>query len=65
MTWEWLTFCFLFLTAMVVYFPTIYIRKTDRMLQMLEGILRNTQDAAATARDIARVVIPAEERSVD
>jgi hypothetical protein len=65
MSWGWLIFCFLFLTGMVLYFPTIYIRKTNRILEMLEGILRNTQDAAVTARDIARVVIPAEQPRSD
>jgi hypothetical protein len=59
MSWQWLIACFLFLTGLAWYFPVIYIRKTNRMLELLEKIERNTRDAAgpqSLARDITRAV---------
>ncbi len=36
-------FCVVVLTAMSVYFPTIYIRKTNKLLAALEKIENNTR----------------------
>jgi hypothetical protein len=33
--------CVLFITGVVAYFPVIYIRKTNRVLKMLEQIASN------------------------
>ncbi len=42
---QWLMACALFITGLAIYFPIIYIRKTDRMLKILERIELNTRDA--------------------
>ncbi len=34
--------CVLFITGIVAYFPIIYIRKTNRILKILEQIEANT-----------------------
>ena len=36
-------FCVVILTAVSVYFPTIYIRKTNKLLAVLEKIESNTR----------------------
>ena len=33
--------CLLFMTGMAVYLPTIYIRKTNKILRLLEQIATN------------------------
>ena len=38
-----LIFCVVILTAVSVYFPTIYIRKTNKLLAVLEKIESNTR----------------------
>ena len=38
-----LIFCVVILTAIAVYFPTIYIRKTNKLLAVLEKIESNTR----------------------
>lgn len=35
--------CLLFITGMVLYFPIIFIRKTSKMLRILEQIETNTR----------------------
>ena len=35
---KYMVMCVLFLTGMAIYFPTVYIRKTNRMLKLLEEI---------------------------
>jgi hypothetical protein len=35
--------CLLFITGIVAYFPIIYIRKTNRLLKILEQIEANTR----------------------
>ncbi len=45
MAWQWLIACFIFLTGIAFYFPIIYIRKMDRMMEVLERIEKNTRDA--------------------
>ena len=34
--------CILFITGIVLHFPIVYIRKTNRMLRVLEQIEANT-----------------------
>jgi len=36
-------FCMVILTAISIYFPTIYIRKTNKLLAVLEKIENNTR----------------------
>ena len=36
-------FCVMILTAVAIYFPTIYIRKTNKMMALLEKIEANTR----------------------
>jgi hypothetical protein len=36
-------FCVVILTAVSIYFPTIYIRKTNKLLAVLEKIESNTR----------------------
>ena len=38
-----LIFCVLIITAISIYFPTIYIRKTNKLLAVLEKIESNTR----------------------
>ncbi len=59
MTWQWLIFCFVFVTGLVFYFPIVYIRKTNKILAVLERIEHNTREAAgppSVAREITRAV---------
>lgn len=36
-----LVFCIFFLTGLALYFPVVYIRKTNRLLRVLEQIEAN------------------------
>jgi hypothetical protein len=36
-------FCVVILAAIAIYFPTIYIRKTNKLLAVLEKIEANTR----------------------
>ena len=56
MSWQWLIFCLLFVTGLMFYFPVVYIRKTNRIIEVLEKIERHTRDAAAGQPSIAREV---------
>lgn len=38
-----LIFCVVILSAVSIYFPTIYIRKTNKLLALLEKIENNTR----------------------
>ena len=38
-----LIFCVVIMTAISIYFPTIYIRKTNKLLAVLEKIESNTR----------------------
>ena len=40
---QWVVACLLFITGMVVYFPVVYIRKTNRLIKVLEQIETNTR----------------------
>lgn len=40
---QWVVACLLFITGMVAYFPVVYIRKTNKMLKLLEQIEANTR----------------------
>ncbi len=35
--------CLLFITGMVIYIPIVYIRKTNRLIKLLEQIEANTR----------------------
>lgn len=35
-------FCLIVLALMAIYVPTVYIRKTNKMIQLLERIAANT-----------------------
>ena len=59
MNWKWLIFCLFFVTGLLLYFPIVYIRKTNQILEVLQRIERNTRDlqgAPSIARDITRAV---------
>ena len=40
---EWLIACLLLITGMTIYFPTVLIRKSNRILKVLEQIEANTR----------------------
>lgn len=40
---QWVVACLLFITGMVAYFPIVYIRKTNRLLKVLQQIEANTR----------------------
>ena len=42
---QWLIFCLLVITGLVAYFPTLFIRKMNRILAVLERIEANTRPA--------------------
>jgi hypothetical protein len=42
-TMHWVVACLLFITGMTIYFPTIFIRKVNRVLKALEQIESNTR----------------------
>ena len=46
--------CLLMITAIVIYFPIIFIRKLNRVLAVLERIEANTHAAGSTSPPAAR-----------
>ena len=40
---EWLIACLLLITGMTIYFPTVLIRKSNRILKVLEQIEAKTR----------------------
>lgn len=40
---EYAIWCLLFITGMMVYVPIVYIRKTDKILRILQQIEANTR----------------------
>ena len=40
---NWIVACLIVVTGICIYFPTIYIRKTNRILKVLEQIEANTR----------------------
>jgi len=40
---QWIIACLIFITGIVAYFPVIYIRKFNRMLDVLKQIEQNTR----------------------
>ncbi len=46
---QWLIACVVIITGITIYFPIIYIRKTNRVLGMLEQIESNTRAARGSA----------------
>ena len=47
---QWLVACLLIITAIVMYFPIVFIRKLNRTLAVLERIETNTRAAEAGER---------------
>jgi hypothetical protein len=39
----WIIACLLFITGIAAYFPVIYIRKTNKLLDALKQIEQNTK----------------------
>ena len=46
---NWVVFCLVIITGIVVYFPIVYIRKMNRLLNVLRDIEANTRAAAGSA----------------
>jgi len=40
---QWVVACLLFITGMAVYFPVVYIRKTNKLMKILGQIEANTR----------------------
>ncbi len=40
---QWIIVCLLLITGITIYFPTLIIRKSNRMLKVLEQIEANTR----------------------
>jgi hypothetical protein len=47
---NWIIGCLFLITGIVVYFPTVIIRKMNRQLRILEQIESNTRGAASAQR---------------
>lgn len=49
---QWMAWCLLVITGLMLYFPTIFIRKMNKMLHLLERIEANsrTGNGAAAGR---------------
>jgi hypothetical protein len=41
---QWLIFCLLLITGLLVYFPVVFIRKMNHLLAVLDKIEMNTRD---------------------
>jgi hypothetical protein len=52
---NWLVACLVIVTGIVVYFPTVYIRKMNRVLKVLQEIEANTRAALGSAA-VQRVI---------
>jgi hypothetical protein len=46
---NWLVACLVIVTGIVIYFPIVYIRKMNRVLNVLRDIEVNTRLAAGSA----------------
>ena len=46
---NWLVMCLIIVTGIVIYFPVVYIRKMNRVLEVLKQIEANTQAAGGSA----------------
>ena len=42
-TMRYIAWCVVFITGIAAYFPVIYIRKTNRLIKILEQIAANTR----------------------
>jgi hypothetical protein len=40
---QWIVFCLIIITLMMLYFPTIFIRKMNKLLKTMEQIETNTR----------------------
>ena len=45
-----LIFCIVLITALMVYFPMIFIRKMNRLIAAIERMETNTRSAASAGR---------------
>ena len=52
--------CIVMITLLAIYVPTIYIRKTNRLLEVLEQIAANTQ---ASPREYTSGDLPRQART--
>ena len=46
---NWIVACLMIITGIVVYFPTVYIRKMNQVLKVLQEIEANTRALVGTA----------------
>ena len=46
---NWIIACLIIITGIVVYFPTVYIRKMNQVLKVLQEIEANTRALVGTA----------------
>jgi hypothetical protein len=46
---NWIVACLMIITGIVVYFPTVYIRKMNQVLKLLREIEANTRAIIGTA----------------
>jgi hypothetical protein len=58
---NWIIACLMIITGIVVYFPTIYIRKMNRLLKVLQEIEANTRAIVGTAA-VQRLSTPVADR---
>ncbi|PYV18182.1 MAG: hypothetical protein DMG21_05830 [Acidobacteria bacterium] len=40
---NWTIACLIFITGMTAYFPVVYIRKTNKLMELLKQIEQNTK----------------------
>jgi hypothetical protein len=58
---NWLVACLLIITGIVVYFPTVYIRKMNQVLKVLQEIEAHHR-AALGASAVQRLTTPVADR---
>jgi hypothetical protein len=46
---QWMIACLVIVTGIVIYFPVVYIRKMNRVLEVLRQIEANTHSATRAA----------------
>jgi hypothetical protein len=40
---QWIIACLIFITGIVAYFPVVYIRKVNKVLEILKQVEQNTR----------------------
>ena len=58
---NWLVACSVMITGIVIYFPTVYIRKMNQVLRVLQEIETNTRAVVGTAA-VQRLTLPMVDR---